>query len=169
MWKGRNDQSWKKVLKKVTESNHRAILAAPWYLNVIRYGVDWDTHYIVEPTDFEGTEEQKKRIIGGSAAMWGEYVDGTNILSRTWPRASAVGKSCLAPMNFLLKIARFSVNYSKIMSFSPELCRTRGPYGSGTRTRPGTAKLDHRPDPDPPKYLADPTKIFSGSRFFAGH
>ena len=79
-------------MKEVTSSNHRAILASPWYLNVIRYGVDWDQHYMIEPTDFDGTDEQKKLIMGGSAAMWGEYVDGTNILSRTWPRASAVGK-----------------------------------------------------------------------------
>ena len=71
---------------------NRAILAAPWYLNYISYGVDWDQFYKVEPTDFGATEAEKSRVIGGSLAMWGEYVDGTNILPRTWPRASAVGK-----------------------------------------------------------------------------
>ena len=70
---------------------NRAILAAPWYLNYISYGVDWDQFYKVEPTDFGATEAEKSRVIGGSLAMWGEYVDGTNILPRTWPRASVVG------------------------------------------------------------------------------
>ena len=80
------------MLAQVTKSGYRAILAAGWYLNYIKYGVDWDEFYKQEPTDFEGSEEQKKLVIGGSVAMWGEYVDGTNILSRTWPRASAVGE-----------------------------------------------------------------------------
>ena len=81
------------MISEVTKKGYQAILAAGGYLNYIQYGVDWEPFYSQEPTDFNGSEDQKKLVIGGSVAMWGEYVDGTNILSRTWPRASAVGKS----------------------------------------------------------------------------
>ncbi|VDP73652.1 unnamed protein product [Echinostoma caproni] len=61
-----------------------------WYLNYIQYGNDWIAQYNCDPTefggsiDFTGTPEEISRVLGGEAAMWGEYVDDTNIFSRSW-------------------------------------------------------------------------------------
>ncbi|KAM6224336.1 beta-hexosaminidase subunit beta [Rhynchocyon petersi] len=79
-------------LSKITQAGFPVILAAPWYLDLISYGQDWKAYYQVEPLNFPGSDEQKKRILGGEACLWGEFVDATNILPRLWPRASAVGE-----------------------------------------------------------------------------
>ena len=63
------------------------MVSAPWYLNHIRYGNVWHDYYLAEPTNFSGTLQQRSLVVGGEACMWGEYVDSSNIISRSFPRA----------------------------------------------------------------------------------
>ncbi|XP_051958237.1 beta-hexosaminidase subunit beta-like [Xyrauchen texanus] len=79
-------------LQNVTGAGFTTILSAPWYLDYISYGQDWQRYYKVEPLNFKGSDAQKKLVIGGEACLWGEYVDATNLTPRLWPRASAVAE-----------------------------------------------------------------------------
>jgi hexosaminidase len=38
------------------------------------------------------TLDQQKRILGGEACMWAEFITGDNIDSRIWPRAAAISE-----------------------------------------------------------------------------
>jgi hexosaminidase len=88
VWRG----SWQTTIAKTTAAGYRSLLASPWYLNLISYGADWVNYYQVEPLDFPGTAAQKKLVIGGETTFWSEFIDGTNLLARAWPRASAIGE-----------------------------------------------------------------------------
>ncbi|XP_058418065.1 beta-hexosaminidase subunit beta [Diceros bicornis minor] len=89
VWKA---EAYRGELSQVTADGRPVLLSAPWYLDYISYGQDWEKYYQVEPLDFDGSPEQKKLVIGGEACLWGEYVDATNLTPRLWPRASAVGE-----------------------------------------------------------------------------
>ncbi|XP_053148615.1 beta-hexosaminidase subunit beta isoform X3 [Hemicordylus capensis] len=83
---------YKEELWRVTKEGYQAILAAPWYLDLIGYGQDWMKYYSVEPLEFLGWKLKKDLVLGGEACLWGEFVDATNLTPRLWPRASAIGE-----------------------------------------------------------------------------
>ncbi|XP_065887679.1 beta-hexosaminidase subunit beta-like [Dysidea avara] len=95
VWKGNKFQQ---EMERVTAAGYKVILSACWYLNHISYGKDWVKYYTCDPQNFNGTEAQKELVMGGGAALWAEFVDGTNLLSRLWPRASAVGEKLWSQM-----------------------------------------------------------------------
>ncbi|KAK0403501.1 hypothetical protein QR680_016957 [Steinernema hermaphroditum] len=96
VWKGNTFTEQMNEMASVTAKGHQAILSSCWYLNYIHYGADWKEgegkYYYCDPRAFNGTEAQKELVLGGIVAMWGEFVDATNIEARTWPRASAAAE-----------------------------------------------------------------------------
>jgi len=85
VWK----EPWQEHLLSVTSRGHPAILSTCWYLNHFTYETDWPLYYTCEPEEMGGTAAQRALIVGGEAAKWGEYVDDTNVVAATWPRAAA--------------------------------------------------------------------------------
>ncbi|KAI1714009.1 glycosyl hydrolase family 20, catalytic domain-containing protein [Ditylenchus destructor] len=96
IWQSATPAQRAKDIAAATTAGHKVILSACWYLNYIDYGSDWKEGryqlYYCDPRAFKGTYQQKQLVLGGIATMWGEYVDGTNLESRLWPRASAVAE-----------------------------------------------------------------------------
>lgn len=70
-WEAVTD-GWKPTMKNATSQGYKAILSTSWYLDLISYPysddrkfADWANYYEVNPTDFNGTEEEKARVLGG--------------------------------------------------------------------------------------------------------
>lgn len=56
----------------MTAAGYTSILSAPWYLDYISYGQDWQRYYKVEPLNFNG--QSSKRIVSHVKSV--KLVDG---------------------------------------------------------------------------------------------
>jgi len=87
------DEYWLSELSRISKT-HRTVLSAPWYLNLAAGGDQnaWRKFWEVDPLRFDGSADQRRNVIGGEACLWGEMVDETNALQKTWPLAATVAE-----------------------------------------------------------------------------
>ncbi|XP_065301904.1 beta-hexosaminidase subunit beta-like [Dermacentor albipictus] len=76
----------------VTAAGHRSLAFCDGLLEH-----NWTRLYACDPHGFEGTQTQKRRVLGGGTGPTGQYIDGTNLISSTWPWASAVAEALWSP------------------------------------------------------------------------
>ncbi|XP_072484059.1 beta-hexosaminidase subunit alpha [Notamacropus eugenii] len=119
VWRDVKPVPYAMEMQNITSAGYRVLLSAPWYLNHISYGQDWQQAYRVEPLDFKGSPEQKSLVIGGEACMWGEYVDVTNLTPRLWPRAGAVAERLWSSES----VQDVDLAYNRLAYFRCELLR----------------------------------------------
>jgi hexosaminidase len=87
-------QSWRgqDSLALAAQQGYRGLLSSGYYLDAMAPA---GRYYSVDPmsnADSKLTPEQQKRILGGEACMWAEFISDENIDSRIWPRAAAVAE-----------------------------------------------------------------------------
>jgi hexosaminidase len=92
-------QSWRgqESLAAAAKQGYRGLLSHGYYVDLM-----WsaERHYSFDPLGGAGanlTPEEKQRVLGGEACMWGEYVSPENIDSRIWPRTAAIAERLWSP------------------------------------------------------------------------
>jgi len=94
-------QSWRgpTSLAAAAKQGYRGVLSSGYYVDLM-----WsaERHYLTEPLSGAAanlTPEEQKRILGGEACMWAEYVSPENIDSRIWPRTAAIAERLWSPQD----------------------------------------------------------------------
>jgi hexosaminidase len=94
-------QSWRgqESLATAAQQGYSGLLSFGYYLDLM-----WPAsrHYGVDPISGAAsglTPEQKSRILGGEACMWGEWISPENIDSRVWPRTAAIAERLWSPQD----------------------------------------------------------------------
>lgn len=94
-------QSWRgqESLADAARRGYRVLLSHGYYIDLM-----WPAsqHYAADPMTAATASlspDEKQRILGGEACMWGEYVSPENIDSRIWPRTAAIAERLWSPQN----------------------------------------------------------------------
>ncbi len=87
-------QSWRgtKSLAAAARQGNRGLLSTGYYIDLNQSAAE---HYLADPLAGDGaslTPEEKKRVLGGEAAMWSEFTTPEIIDSRIWPRTAAIAE-----------------------------------------------------------------------------
>lgn len=92
--------SWRgtTALAEAARKGYSGILSNGYYIDL---SYPTSQHYLVDPipADTTLTAEEQKRILGGEATMWGEYVGPETIDSRIWPRTAVIAERLWSPQN----------------------------------------------------------------------
>jgi hexosaminidase len=94
-------QSWRgpDSLAQAAKQGYRGLLSSGFYVDLM-----WsaERHYLNEPLSGAAanlTPDEQKRILGGEACMWAEYVSPESIDSRIWPRTAAIAERLWSPQD----------------------------------------------------------------------
>jgi hexosaminidase len=87
-------QSWRgpKGLAASARQGNRTILSNGYYIDLNQPAAE---HYLVDPLGGDNASlspEEKKRVMGGEAAMWSEFATAEIIDSRIWPRTASIAE-----------------------------------------------------------------------------
>lgn len=97
-WGNNITSGWEGIAERATQEGYQIILSSTWYLDLISYPyegghhMDWTKFYATNPTEFTGSAGQKSAVLGGEGAWWTEYIDSSGVVSRTFPRLSAMAE-----------------------------------------------------------------------------
>jgi hexosaminidase len=90
--------SWRgqKGLADAAKQGYQSVLSNGYYIDLM---FPASQHYAVDPipADTTLTAEEQKRILGGEATMWSEWVSPETIDSRIWPRTAAIAERFWSP------------------------------------------------------------------------
>jgi hexosaminidase len=90
--------SWRgqKALADAAKQGFMGVLSNGYYIDLMQPASD---HYIVDPLPADTTlnAEEQKRVLGGEATMWSEWVSPETIDSRIWMRTAAIAERFWSP------------------------------------------------------------------------
>ncbi len=90
--------SWRgqKALAEAAKQGFQGVLSNGYYIDLM---FPASQHYVVDPipADSPLTADEQKRILGGEATMWSEWVSPETIDSRIWTRTAAIAERFWSP------------------------------------------------------------------------